>query len=154
MAGNNFDFENNDEGSTFSSINITPFVDVMLVLLVIFMITAPLLVKDLIDIKLPKTTTSDGQKSETIGIAINKEAQILLEGRLVDDENLKIIIQEKIKLNPDLQGVISADVNLPYGKVVHVIDVLKLAGLEKFAVQIEKESKSEFTDAPIKDKTN
>lgn len=141
MAGHQSESENQDESSTFSSINITPFVDVMLVLLVIFMITAPMLVKDIIDIRLPKTATSDGQKAETmtLGIAINKEEQILLNGVVVDDENLKSQVQELIKANASVQGIISADVNLPYGKVVRVIDMLKVAGLEKFAVQIEKE---------------
>ena len=136
-------FENDDQddstGSGFSSINVTPFVDVMLVLLVIFMITAPMLIKDIIDIKLPKTATSDGQKAELIGIAINKDGQVLLNGNLVDDENLKSQIKEMLSINPNTQGVISADIELPYGKVVRVIDQLKLAGLDKFAVQIEKE---------------
>lgn len=137
-------FETSDEsddigGGGFSSINVTPFVDVMLVLLVIFMITAPMLIKDIIDIKLPKTATSDGQKAELIGIAINKDGQVLLNGTLVDDENLKSQVKDMLAVNPNTQGVISADVELPYGKVVRVIDQLKLAGLDKFAVQIEKE---------------
>lgn len=136
-----FEQEDHDEavGGGFSSINVTPFVDVMLVLLVIFMITAPMLIKDIIDIKLPKTATSDGQKAELIGIAINKEGQVLLNGVLVDEDNLKSQVKQMLEVNPNTQGVISADVDLPYGKVVRVIDQLKLAGLEQFAVQIEKE---------------
>lgn len=137
-----FEQEDSDDSTTsggFSSINVTPFVDVMLVLLVIFMITAPMLIKDIIDIKLPKTATSDGQKAELIGIAINKDGQVLLNGNLVDDESLKSQVKEMLAVNPNTQGVISADVELPYGKVVRVIDQLKLAGLDKFAVQIEKE---------------
>ena len=136
-----FEPEDHDDstGGGFSSINVTPFVDVMLVLLVIFMITAPMLIKDIIDIKLPKTATSDGQKAELIGIAINKDGQVLLNGTLVDEENLKSQVKEMLAVNPNTQGVISADVELPYGKVVRVIDQLKLAGLDKFAVQIEKE---------------
>ncbi len=136
-----FEQEDHDDSTTggFSSINVTPFVDVMLVLLVIFMITAPMLIKDIIDIKLPKTATSDGQKAELIGIAINKDGQVLLNGTLVDDETLKSQVKEMLAVNPNTQGVISADVELPYGKVVRVIDQLKLAGLDKFAVQIEKE---------------
>jgi biopolymer transport protein ExbD len=133
------DHDDSTIGGGFSSINVTPFVDVMLVLLVIFMITAPMLIKDIIDIKLPKTATSDGQKAELIGIAINKDGQVLLNGTLVDDENLKSQVKEMLAINPNTQGVISADVELPYGKVVRVIDQLKLAGLDKFAVQIEKE---------------
>jgi biopolymer transport protein ExbD len=144
MAGTQFDSDNQDDVGGFSSINITPFVDVMLVLLVIFMITAPMLIKDIIDIRLPKTATSDGQKAETmtLGIAINKEEQILLNGVLVDDENLKSQVQDLVKSNTSVQGIISADVNLPYGKVVRLIDMLKMAGLEKFAVQIEKEKET------------
>jgi biopolymer transport protein ExbD len=136
-----FDTDDQDDstGGGFSSINVTPFVDVMLVLLVIFMITAPMLIKDIIDIKLPKTVTSDGQKAELIGIAINKDGQVLLNGNLVDEENLKSQVKEMLAVSPNTQGVISADVELPYGKVVRVIDQLKLAGLDKFAVQIEKE---------------
>ena len=139
--GTSFESDDQDDsiGSGFSSINVTPFVDVMLVLLVIFMITAPMLIKDIIDIKLPKTATSDGQKAELIGIAINKDGQVLLNGTLVDDENLKSQVKEMLAINPNTQGVISADVELPYGKVVRVIDQLKIAGLDKFAVQIEKE---------------
>ena len=139
--GTSFESDDQDDstGSGFSSINVTPFVDVMLVLLVIFMITAPMLIKDIIDIKLPKTATSDGQKAELIGIAINKDGQVLLNGTLVDDENLKSQVKEILAINPNTQGVISADVELPYGKVVRVIDQLKIAGLDKFAVQIEKE---------------
>ncbi len=136
-----FDTDDHDDSTSggFSSINVTPFVDVMLVLLVIFMITAPMLIKDIIDIKLPKTATSDGQKAELMGIAINKDGQVLLNGTLVDDESLKSQVKEMLVINPNTQGVISADVELPYGKVVRVIDQLKLAGLDKFAVQIEKE---------------
>lgn len=129
------------DSGTFSSINVTPFVDVMLVLLVIFMITAPMLIKDIIDIRLPKTATSDGQKAEILGIAINKDGQVLLNGVLVDDEALKSQVKDTLDRNPHAQGVISADVELAYGKVVKVIDQLKMAGLEKFAVQIEKEEK-------------
>lgn len=147
MAGNFSESDASENSSSFSSINVTPFVDVVLVLLVIFMITAPMLIKDMIDLNLPKTATSDGQKAETIGIALNKEGQILLNGVLVDDETLKIQVQELVKNqlqnhpqnSGQIQGVISADVDLTYGKVVKVIDILKLAGLEKFAIQIEKE---------------
>ncbi len=136
------EIQNQDEfetSSSFSSINVTPFVDVVLVLLVIFMITAPALLKELIDIKLPETKTSDNLTAETVGIAINKESQILMNGILVDEVTLVNEIKNKLVLNSELQGVLSADIQLPYGQVVKVIDLLKQAGLNKFAVQIEKE---------------
>lgn len=138
--------ESDDSSSSFSNINVTPFVDIVLVLLVIFMITAPALMKELIDIKLPQTMTSDLSKSETVGIAINKEAQILLNGVLVTEAELKLEIQNRIQTNPEVQGLISADVLLPYGEVIKLIDVLKQAGLNRFAVQIEKQNTENSTE--------
>lgn len=124
-----------------SSINITPFVDVVLVLLVIFMVTAPMLVKDVLEIKLPKTASGDGQVAQTLGIAVNREGNILLNGTLVDDEGLKTAAQEALAKSAEAQAIVSADVEVAYGKVVHVIDLLKSSGLNRFAVQIERESK-------------
>ena len=135
------EFNSDSEDSTFASINVTPFVDVVLVLLVIFMITAPILVKDIIDIKLPKTNTGDGQLAQTLGVAVNRDGNILLNGVLTDDEGLKAAAAQALIINSDSQAIISGDVDVPYGRIVKVIVLLKTAGLEKFAVQIEQEKK-------------
>lgn len=137
------EFNNDSEDSTFASINVTPFVDVVLVLLVIFMITAPALVKDILEIKLPKTNSGDGKIMQTLGVAVNRDGNILLNGILTDEAGLKAAAIEALKQNAEAQAIISADVDVPYGRVVKVIDTLKSNGLEKFAVQIEKETTSE-----------
>ena len=139
MAG--LDLSQGEDSGLMSSINITPFVDVVLVLLVIFMITAPMLVKDILEIKLPKTASGDGQVVQTLGVAVNKDGNILLNGDLTDDEGLKKAAQLALAKSADSQAIVSADVEVAYGKVVHVIDLLKGAGLNRFAVQIERESK-------------
>ena len=136
MAGS---IDSTDDSGLMNSINITPFVDVVLVLLVIFMVTAPLLVKDLLDLHLPKTSTSDTSSSESLGIAINREGNILANGHLISDQDLKVLVTDSVKRNPGLQAIIAADQDVPYGKVVHAMDLLKSSGLDKFAVQIEKE---------------
>lgn len=128
-----------DDSGLMNSINITPFVDVVLVLLVIFMVTAPMLVKEVMGLQLPKTATSDGQVTQTLGIAINKEGTILLGGQPIDDEGLQVATKEALSKNPDVQGIIAADTEVVYGRVVKVIDLLKSVGLNKFAVQIEKQ---------------
>lgn len=133
--------ESSEESGIISSINITPFVDVVLVLLVIFMVTAPMLVKDILEIKLPKTLTGDGKMLQTLGVAVNKDGNILLNGQITDDEGLRVATKEALSKDADSQAIISADVEAAYGKVVRVIDILKSSGLEKFAVQIEKEEK-------------
>ena len=124
-----------------SQINMTPFVDVVLVLLIIFMVTAPLITKDILNIQLPKTVSGDGKVTQTFGIAVNREGRILLNGQAIDDEGLKQAVVAQMVLVPDLQAVIAADHEAIYGRVVHVIDLLKTAGLQRFAVQIEKEDK-------------
>ena len=142
MAGNSNDFSSDGENiSLMSSINITPFVDVVLVLLIIFMITAPALVKEVIDIRLPKTNSGDGQVMQTLGIAINKDGNFLLNGVITDEEGLKTAVKETLAKSPGAQAILSADTEVAYGRVVKAIDIIKSAGLEKFAVQIERESK-------------
>jgi biopolymer transport protein ExbD len=138
MAG--MDLSQSEDAGVMSSINITPFVDVVLVLLVIFMITAPMLVKDILEIKLPKTASGDGQAMQTLGVAVNRDGNILLNGVLADEETLKTAATEALAKNPEAQAIVSADVEVAYGKVVKVIDILKTAGLNRFAVQIERES--------------
>lgn len=143
MAGMDVSSESDQDSNLMSAINITPFVDVVLVLLVIFMITAPMLVKDILELRLPKTASGDGQATQTLGVAINKDGNILLNGNLSDDESLKLAVAQALSQNSESQAIIAADVEVPYGKVVHVIDLLKSSGLNKFAVQIEQEQKKQ-----------
>ncbi len=75
--------QSNDEYGTMASINVTPFVDVVLVLLVIFMVTAPMILKDALSVKLPKAASIDGKSAQSIGVVVTKEGQILLSGKLV-----------------------------------------------------------------------
>lgn len=137
MAGGE-NLSGSDESSLLASINITPFVDVVLVLLVIFMVTTPILMKDLLDIHLPKTKSADGPHLNTLGIVINKDAQILLNGALISEQDLQLQIKKSLQENKDTQAVISADTELNYGTVVKLIDLIKTSGLDKFALQIEK----------------
>lgn len=132
--------ENNESG-LMSAINITPFVDVVLVLLVIFIVTAPMLVKDILELRLPKTTSGDGQVHETLGIAVNRDGNILINGTISDEQGLTRAAQAALSINSLSQAIIAADTEVPYGKVVRVIDLLKSAGLNRFAVQIERTEK-------------
>jgi len=127
----------NDEES-ISDINITPFVDVVLVLLVIFMVTAPLLAKDSFKIKLPKATAGDGTAKLDFGIAINQEGQILLNGKIVSIDDLKKEAKIASATNPEAQAVTSADKEAKHGVVISVIDAIKTQGLNRFAFQIER----------------
>ncbi len=134
MAGK-FDFD--DEG--INEINITPFVDVVLVLLVIFMVTAPVMLKESLKVNLPKTLTSDiTSKSATVGLAITREGQVVLNGKLFSEESLNQELSRISSSDPETNFLISADVDSRHGDVVKMIDLLKRNGLNRFALQVEK----------------
>jgi biopolymer transport protein ExbD len=133
--------DSQEELGPVSEINVTPFVDVVLVLLVIFMVTAPALLKDRLGIQLPKTQTSDGKAPESLGIAVTRQGQILVAGVPMSDGEIQAAVTKALSAAPGLQGLISADQDARHGDVVRAIDLIKGAGLARFALQIVREEK-------------
>jgi biopolymer transport protein ExbD len=131
-------FQNDNESEGINDINITPFVDVVLVLLVIFMVTAPMMVKDALELKLPKSESSDKTAPAQLGISITKNGQFLLNGELVSGEEIEVKAIELLKSEDNVQALLSADTEAKHGDVIRAIDHIKKAGIENFAFQIEK----------------
>ena len=127
-----------EEAGPISAINITPFVDVVLVLLVIFMVTAPILAKDSFNIHLPKAASADQKTSTSIGIVVTKDGQILINGQLAAPDAVAAQVKQALAADPDAHALISADEDARHGDVVKAIDLVKSAGMEHFAIQIEK----------------
>jgi biopolymer transport protein ExbD len=130
---------NEDEG-LISDINVTPFVDVVLVLLVIFIVTAPAMVKDTLGLKLPKAATADGSAMDTLGIAVTRQGQILLNGTIATEEALTAAVKAAVAKNPGAQAIIAADGESRHSDLVRAIDLVKGAGMNRFALQVEKPS--------------
>jgi biopolymer transport protein ExbD len=131
-----------EDDALISDINITPFVDVVLVLLVIFIVTAPAMVKDTLGIKLPKASTADGSAMETLGVAVTRQGQILLNGTLATEEAITAAVKAAIAKNPESQAIIAADGEARHADVVRAIDLVKGAGMNRFALQIERPEKT------------
>ena len=127
-----------DEMPTISEINVTPFVDVVLVLLVIFMVTAPMLVREQMNVNLPKANTGEKSASKSVAIVVDKNGEIRIQDRVVTLDALADEIKRLIAESPEAQAVISADQEAKDGDVVKVMDVLKSAGLNRFAIQIDR----------------
>lgn len=130
------------ESDSIDDINITPFVDVVLVLLVIFMVTAPMMVKETMNIKLPKAKSTEKAKLKTFSVAISKTGQILLDGELVDNT---LLYDRALKLKaqyPEIQLIISADKESLHGDTISVLDQVKEAGITNFAFQIVKDEEN------------
>ena len=127
-----------EDEALISDINVTPFVDVVLVLLVIFIVTAPAMVKDTLGIKLPKASVADGSAMETLGIAVTRQGQILLNGTIATEEAVTVAVKNALAKNPESQAIIAADGDARHADVVRAIDLVKSAGMNRFALQIEK----------------
>lgn len=127
-----------DEIPAISSINVTPFVDVVLVLLVIFMVTAPILNKDVFGIVLPKASNGEQKVMQSLGIAVTRQGQILLNGEMASPETVAAAVKQAVSSNPEVQALISADGEAHHADVVKAIDLVKSAGIIRFALQIEK----------------
>jgi len=126
---------------TISQINVTPMVDVMLVLLVIFMITAPLL-KVGVPINLPKTKAKALPEDQTpLSITINKEEKIFVQNTEISLEKLIPKLISISKNRNDRKIFIRADKVLPYGKVVEVMAIITSAGFNKIALVTDFETK-------------
>jgi len=122
-----------DNGSMMSEINVTPLVDVMLVLLVVFIITAPLLAPQSLKINLPKTesvTTDD--KLQKVSLAIDAQGAVSYESSHLNDEGLAEMLKSRA-VDPDFQLQIQADEAVNYGRVAQIMAIAQKAGVGKLS---------------------
>jgi biopolymer transport protein TolR len=137
MAGGAGAFEDDDSGRMITDINVTPLVDIVLVLLIIFMVTATYIVNPTIKIDLPKAATGTEQNRTTLGLTLDRSAALYLNGEKTDEAAVTRFIAAELPKNPELQAIIAADKSVSHGAVVRVIDRVKRAGVRKFAINVE-----------------
>nr|WP_158998029.1 biopolymer transporter ExbD [Pigmentibacter ruber]BFD32075.1 biopolymer transporter ExbD [Pigmentibacter ruber] len=119
-------------------INITPFVDVVLVLLVIFMVTAHFIVNKGMKLELPKATTAEQlENQKTFNISIGKSGEFMLDGKSTSVDELKTVARDATKNKAKVVAMISADKEAVYNSVVIVMDALRSEGVTDFALQLD-----------------
>ncbi|HEY6877325.1 MAG TPA: biopolymer transporter ExbD [Polyangiales bacterium] len=126
-----------DDGE-ITGINVTPLVDVVLVLLIIFMVTAKLVMSQAMPLDLPKAATAS--ETQTVyTVSIDGEGRISANGVAIgDDAMLRNSAQQAQRENPELRAVLSASSRVNHGRVMHVLDVLRDVGVAKVAFGAEK----------------
>jgi biopolymer transport protein ExbD len=146
MAGGSSYQDEDSGGGMISEINVTPLVDITLVLLIIFMVTAQLIVTRGIKIESPTTRSGAAvTEKKPLVVTIDKERKLLINGeRYANDAAIKSYIKQlvaenaKVKDSKPLKAIITADKVVPHGDVMHAIDVVKLSGITRFALTTKR----------------
>jgi biopolymer transport protein TolR len=120
-----------------NEINVVPYIDVMLVLLIIFMVTAPMITPGVVE--LPRVGQSLKQKATPIVISITKNSKTEIDGKVYKRDKLLALVKAKVEKNPEQSVVIAADKKVKYGVVISIMDLLKQNEINKVGLLLNPE---------------
>ena len=135
-----------DEGIT--DINITPLVDIILVLLIIFMMTASYIVSPAIAVNLPKAATATETPQTSLALVLTREGDLYMNAQKVGEPELRRFIQSERAAGKDPEAIIGADAAVAHGRVIALIDLIKGEGVTKFAFTTQSEFTAESMASP------
>jgi biopolymer transport protein ExbD len=131
----------NDDDGMISGINVTPLVDVTLVLLIIFMVTARIIVSQGMPMDLPKAATGEALQ-QVFSVELSMDGKTRVDSEVIPNDDAITPLAKAAKAkNADLRAVVRADTKLEYGRVIHAIDLLKRAGIAKIAFAVSPSEK-------------
>ena len=132
-----------DDDDVLSEINVTPLVDIMLVLLIIFMLTneevSEKMKKAQIDVDLPKAASAELKPSKPLSVVIAKDGKLFLNGNPLNEEQLASEAGKAAQENPEVEAILSADRRVSHGDVVRIIDRIRQAKVEKVAINTKEQ---------------
>jgi biopolymer transport protein ExbD len=126
-----------ERSSLITGINITPLVDVVLVLLIIFMATAPLIHRRTLQVNVPKAKHNEPKATAALQIQYTEAREILLDGKSFTPEDLTRELTLRFRTDPALHVSVAADRALPYGDVVELLDAVRGVGVRKVALEVK-----------------
>ncbi len=121
-----------------TGINVTPLVDIMLVILIVFMITAQFASDSGIKINVPKAATTEASTTSALTVSLDSKGQIRLMDNEADINGLKSNLSREAKINPDIRVTLVADGSLSYNQIVTVLDTIKQSGVTRVSLATEK----------------
>jgi biopolymer transport protein TolR len=131
--------QNEESGDDMiAAINVTPLVDITLVLLIIFMVTATYVVREAIEVDLPRAASGGETVGPTLAFAIDREGKLFLDGTPATLDAAREAVRTAVARSPEARALISADRAVSHGRVIEVIDLVKQEGLTRFAIDVER----------------
>ncbi|MFH1859536.1 MAG: biopolymer transporter ExbD [bacterium] len=124
-----------------TKVNVLPLVDVCLVLVIIFMVTAPLMMQPVMEVKLPKAVTLEGEEKENITVTIALNGKIAVNEKEITWGKLPAELTERVKRSQDKFVIIRADENASHGEMLKAMRIAKDAGAKKLTVATEQKTK-------------
>ena len=128
-----------DGEEMIAGINVTPLVDITLVLLIIFMVTATYVVKETIEVDLPKAASGGETVGSTLTFVLDKDGELFLDGNKTTFTAARDAVRSTVAHDKEARAIISADKHASHGQVVEILDLVKTEGLTHFAINIEKD---------------
>ncbi len=120
-----------------SAINVTPLVDVVLVLLVIFLITAPVIYQSAIKVQLPTAKSGEQNQKSPLNFSLTRDGTLAMNEQPADWNALPAQLEQMVRANPEQTASISADKDTPHGVVIRLMDLLRQSGIYRFAMNVE-----------------
>jgi biopolymer transport protein ExbD len=130
---------NLDSDDEITGINVTPLVDVVLVLLVIFMMTASFIVAPAIRVDLPKASSAEPTPQSTLSLVLTRDGTLYLNNTLVQADDVRRYIRGQRAGGKELQAVIAADGSVIHAKVMGLVDLIRTEGVSSFAINTDSE---------------
>jgi biopolymer transport protein ExbD len=137
MALRSFQASQEDDG-ILSTINVIPFVDIVLVLLIIFMLTSAVIMKASLKVELPRAATAGAVVATMLNLTVTREGALLVNGEERTAAQAAAVVRAEVERDARTQAVVSADKGVPYGRVIDVIDLVKQNGVTTFALDVER----------------
>jgi biopolymer transport protein TolR len=147
---------NGKQSSMLNEINVTPFVDVALVLLVIFMVTAPMIGRG-VEVSLPRTRAAVMEVDQSkLLLVINERREVFLGEQKIPPDRLEVVLRTNDRLRNEREVYLQADRNVPYGFVVHIMAILREAGIDQLGLvtdPLETDGEIPFAEPPAEAST-
>ena len=127
-----------DADGPITGINVTPLVDVVLVVLIIFMATAPMIARRAIRVEVPRVAKSDKSATDALAVALNGKRELTLSGKATTLAALKKVLSAATAVKPDQAVTLSADKTLAYGEVAELLDAVRSSGVKKVGLEVRR----------------